>query len=582
MFVRPLVLGMLVLLLSGLLTPAQAQKQQRRFQALADEILATLQEFYPVRATEKGIHTYDHKLTDYSDRSVRRMIRKLDDFEKKLYRFRKAFKDPAQRIDYKLIKSNVDIALLDLKRIRWHKRSPVLYVQEAIDGIYLLMVSEHAPLSERLMSILGRMKQVPGLFATARKNIKKPPPVWIALAKESLESASEFYRQVASELMNRFPERADDILRISTTAREAMNDFAAYLEELEPGPPTAFAIGKDNFDYMLSNAYFLPYDADSLLRIGEALLEKARRAYNEYEHYVEEQRQNGRDSVFVPASFTRQDILDYYAWEVNQVKWYLQHRGIVEIPEDIAPVKIVETPPFLQTMIPGIAYQPAGPFDSVQVGLFYVRPIPKELDRRQLESRYRYVHRRGFKGSVVHEAYPGHHLQMQIAGRHPSPIRKWQDNPMMVEGWALYCEEMMYHAGLYGEEDPAMWLAILGGIRFRAARIVADVKLHTGRFTVEECIDWMNEVLQSESESEREYIARSVRKYTLTPTRWMSYLMGKREIERLRDAALASGRYAESDFYDALLAEGSIPPALMWEALGLEPSAGDHGGEGAR
>ncbi len=126
---------------------------------------------------------------------------------------------------------------------------------------------------------------------------------------------------------------------------------------------------------------------------------------------------------------------------------------------------MVETPEFLRTMIGGIAYQPAGPFDSIQHGYFYVRPLG-DMDKTLLETRYKYVYRRGFKGSVVHEAYPGHHLQLQIAGMNPDPVRKWQMNNMMVEGWALYSEQMMYEQGLYGKEDKAQWQGVLGGIRF--------------------------------------------------------------------------------------------------------------------
>jgi uncharacterized protein (DUF885 family) len=324
----------------------------------------------------------------------------------------------------------------------------------------------------------------------------------------------------------------------------------------------------------LTHEYFLTFDSDSLLTIGETLLQQARDEYDEYEKYVEQYHQNGQDSVFVPASFNKQDVLDYYNWETKQVRLFIESHDIVSIPEDIAPLSVVETPSFLRSMVPGIAYMSPGPFDERQHGYFFVRPIPNDLDRTQREARFRYVNRRGFKGSVVHEAYPGHHLQMQIAGRHASDVRKWQQNMMMLEGWALLCEEMMYQAELYGDEDPAQWLGVLGGIRFRAARIVADVKLHIGEFTYQQCVDWMIDVLNAESESDRAYLRKSVRKYTLTPTVWMSYLMGKREIMRLRDAAKSMGGslFSERVFYDHLLSEGSIPPALMWEALDLTPS----------
>lgn len=558
----------LIALLAG---NAEAAKKKKTFDDLCLDILETIQSFYPVRSTEMGIHAYDHRLADYSSSSVKNMIKKLKRHEKQLYRYKSAGLSDHDRINYLLIKSNVDIALLDLERIKWHKKSPQLYVDEATNGIYFLMLSKHAPLSEKIVPLLSRMRATPGLFTKARRNITKPPPVYIEAALESLESGIQFYREIAAELMNKLPDRANEILEASTQASEAMNSFSTYLSKLTPGPEIGFSIGKDNFDYKLSHEYFLTFDADSLLRIGEKLLAKAQEAYRDYETYVETNNQSSRDSVFVPAVFTKNDVLNYYNWETKQERIFLEQDDFVTIPEEIAPVTVIETPPFLRTMISGIAYQPAGPFDSVQHGYFYVRPIPDDLDRRQLEARFRYVHRRGFKGSVVHEAFPGHHLQLQIAGMNDDPVRKWQFNIMMIEGWALYCEEMAYKAGLYGDEDPAQWLGILGGIRFRAARIVADVKLHTGQFTYDECVDWMIRALDITSDSGKEFIRKEVLRYTFSPTYQMSYLMGKREIMALRLAAEQrdGDLFSLKAFHDSLLVEGSIPPTLMWDIMGL-------------
>ncbi|MCP4684161.1 MAG: DUF885 domain-containing protein [bacterium] len=549
-----------------------AKRNKQTFDKLAGEVLETLQAFYPVLATEKGVHSYDHRLTDYSSKSVKEMIKQLDRYVKELHKYRNMEFDTADRINYQLIRSNVEIAILDLKQIKWHRKLPQVYVDDALHGVYLLMVSGHAPMSERLYSIMARMKAVPALFATARRNVQGPPDIYVEVAQETLESTIEFYRQVSGELAHQFPERADDLLETSTKAREAMHEFSVYLTDIPRGPGTSFSIGRQDFDYKLKHEYFLDFDADSLLRIGESLLAEADSAYREYQEYVENNHQNGKEAVFIPSSFNRQDILDYYQWETDKVREFLERHDIVSVPEDIADLKVIETPPFLRSMVAGIAYHAAGPFDQNQTGYFYVRPIPEDLDSAQLAARYRYVHRRGFKGSVVHEGYPGHHLQTQLAGRHEHPVRKWQSNTMMQEGWALYSEEMIYHAGLFGAEDPARWLAVLGGIRYRAARIIADVKLHTGQFTYAECLDWMTRVLDAETEADKNYHRRIIRKYTMTPTVWMSYLMGKREIERLRDAAIErdGDAFVERDFYDDLLAEGSIPPALMWKIMGLK------------
>lgn len=553
--------------------PVTAAKKKKRPPApnLSEEILTSLQSFSPVTSTEMGIHAYDFRLADYSSKSVKQMISQLKNFQSRLERMRNNQFPIDEWIDYRLLKANVDVALHALDKIQWHRKSPQLYTDEAINGIYFLLLSQHDSMAGKLPAILARMKAVPGLFATARVNIHKPPKVSVDAARSTLESGLEFYRQVAADLMKQFPSRADEILAASTAARESMNEFEEWLAAVEVGGDKSFAIGRENFDYLLSHEHFLSFNADSLLRLGEALLAEADKAYKEYEAYVERNHQNGQDSVFVPKSFRREDIFEYYKWEVNQVKTFIKMNHLVTIPDDIGDVKVVETPPYLRTMISGIAYQPAGPFDAEQVGYFYVRPIPDSLDQAQLDARYRYVHRRGFRGSVVHEAFPGHHMQMQLSTRHAKPVRKWQRNNLMAEGWALYSEELMYKAGLFGAENPPQWLAILGGIRFRAARIVADVRLHTGEWSYEECVDWMIRTLEAETESEEQYIRKEVVRYAHTPTVQMSYLVGKREIQRLKDALQArdGANFSEQQFHDRLLAEGTIPPALMWDILKL-------------
>ena len=188
---------------------------------LGAEILETLQSYYPVRSTQLGIHAYDHRFTDYSSKAVKQVLKKLNDFEKKLYKFKAANLPAHDRINYKLLKSNVDIAILDLKRIKRHNNSPQLYAEEIVNGVYSLILSNHAPLDQRMVSILNRMKAVPGYLTTARKNIKKPPPVLVGAAIEMLESGQRFYKDIAAELSNKFPERADELMRVSTLAREA-------------------------------------------------------------------------------------------------------------------------------------------------------------------------------------------------------------------------------------------------------------------------------------------------------------------------------------------------------------------------
>ncbi len=539
-------------------------KADKNFEKLASEILDNLQKFYPVKASEKGIHKYDYLLTDYSRRSVKKEISKLKKFETRLYKYNKSNLSAENRLGLKLLKSNVDIALQDLSKIKWHRKNPYLYINEAVNSIYFLLISEHAPLGERAQNILARMKTIPDLFVQARDNLKSPPPVYIDLAREMIVTGLGFFNSVRGELSGKFPELADEINNAADRIVQSLNQYDNYLSEITPGDEDSFAIGKNDFDYKLKHEYFLDFDSDSLLKIGEALFKEADSAYRTYKTWLEIN--EPEDSVFVLDCIEKQDILDYYNWELNQVKQFLISEDILTIPEDIGACKIVETPEVFRNIIGGIAYQMPGAFNSDQTGYFYVSPIPEEMDNRDREYYYRRIHKRRFKSSVVHEAYPGHHLQLQMAGRNKSDIRKWQDNIGLIEGWALYCEEMMYQKGLYGNNKRA-FLRVLGGIRFRAARIILDVKLHTGQIGREEAIRWLTDLLGGYDK----YAESEISRYTLNPTYQMSYLMGKRLIlDLLDDYKEKEGEaFSLKEFHDRLLAEGSIPILLIRKHWGF-------------
>jgi len=542
-------------------------KLEENFDKLAEDILENLQAYYPVMATEKGIHDYDYAFTDYSRSAVKSEIAKLKKFETRLYKYQKTNLSGERAVSLKLLKSNVDMALHELNAVKSYENNPYLYLRDVVNGIYLIMISDYPPPDARVFNIIARFKGVPDFLQQGRENLESPPPIFIEMAKEMAVTGIEFYRSVDSSLSEQFPELAQEIHTSATRATEAMYDFALELDEIEPGPPGSFALGRKDFDYKLKHEYFFDFDSDSLLKIGQALFDETKVKYAEYLASLDSTAND--DDIFVIDCIDRQDILDYYQWEVEQTKKFLIDHDIVTVPEDIGPCRVVETPTFLTSIISSIAYQPPGAFNPAQTGYFYVRPVPDSMDQKRREASYKYISRRGFKGSVVHEAYPGHHFQFQIASRIDSDIRKWQENICFIEGWALYCEEMMYHQGLY-RNDPRRYLNILRGILFRAARIIVDVKLHTGQMTPDEAVVWMAEALDTDTT----WLRIEINRYAMTPTIQMAYLTGKIAITELRDALMAreDENFSLKNFHDRLLAEGAVPPRFLWDIWELRPS----------
>ena len=243
--------------------------------------------------------------------------------------------------------------------------------------------------------------------------------------------------------------------------------------------------------------------------------------------------------------------------------WVAAH-GIATVPAWIASLVPVETPEFLRPIIPGLAMEPAAPLDSVQASYMYIPPIPASFDSSERQQYWDYVRTRGRRGGVVHEGFPGHHFQMSVANHHPSLIRRLQFNTPTIEGWALYCEQMVVDQALY-PPDPFPALRWLGGVKFRAARIVVDVSLHTGRMTYDDA--WRFMVARGWPDTA--FMQAEVRRYCMSPGQPMSYLVGKTEIMSLRDEyrRKMGANYTLKDFHDRFLAEGSIPVSLIRRKL---------------
>jgi len=167
------------------------------------------------------------------------------------------------------------------------------------------------------------------------------------------------------------------------------------------------------------------------------------------------------------------------------------------------------------------------------------------------------------ENTVLHEAYPGHHLQLVYAKGVASKIRRCAEAPTLAEGWGLYAEELGHETGYYS--GPEARLLALNWRLHRAARVILDVSLHARRLPFEEAVTFLVERVHLQ----RPQAVASVNSYTLRPTYFMSYLVGMREIMRVREAARArwGAGFTLRRFHEAVLAAGSIPVGLLASAF---------------
>ena len=164
----------------------------------------------------------------------------------------------------------------------------------------------------------------------------------------------------------------------------------------------------------------------------------------------------------------------------------------------------------------------------------------------------------------IHEAYPGHHLQLSAANDHPSLIRVLVDAPEFVEGWAMYCEQMMREEGFdTGVEHRVMMHT---DAIWRACRIILDVKLHRGEISVDDAIDFMVE----QTGFERPNATAEVYRYTYTPDLPAVVPAGQgapAAAARRREARGWARSSRLGAFHDAMLNQGSLPISFQRRLL---------------
>jgi uncharacterized protein (DUF885 family) len=541
------------------------------FTALNEEFVELAFRHDPVAATNVGIHDYDHLLPDDSPEGFAARLAWLRDFEGRLNSSLALDELPtAQRVDFTLLRSWVEWLAADLEQIHDPARNPVRYPETALMGVFLLMARPFAPLEERKEAILERMMAIPDYLANARANLRQVPEVFVTIASEVTATGPAFVDEVVRVLLANFPAEAERIEHGGERARMGFLQYQAFLErDLRNRTGGTFAIGEDRMNFKLARQHMLAMDCVALEAFGREQMESTRALLDAEARRIDSSR-SWREQV-ADARSRHPDPLrlrDAYQAEVERARQFTLEKRLAPIPE--GRLEIIETPVFERPIIPFSTYLAPAPFDVEHVGYFYVTPIDPSRERDEQEQQLHGHCYAALPLIALHETYPGHHLQLLHACRAGSRPRRLAVSSLFSEGWALYCEELMQEQGFF--LDPVTRLFQLRDLMWRACRVVIDAGLHSGRMSFEQAVD----LLVEEAMLERVNAESEVKRYTLTPTQPMSYLVGKKLIIELRDEArrrMGPG-FDLHGFHAALLASGSLPPALIgqeiWARIGAK------------
>ncbi len=532
-------------------------------QKAGQEYLDLLVEVSPEAGTSLGLHKNDAEL---DDRTTAGFDKNVDREEAMLKSLKERFKTPlasaAAKTDLAMLIGVLEVDIRTKRVQRPLQRQPDLYVSP-LNAIFLMTARDYAPAAERARNVVARLEKIPKIIEAAKANLLNPPRVWTEVGVDRASSAKSFLEAQRPFLTASLPgetARVDAALKASENAYE---DYKKYLQkEVLPRSNGRFSAGRELFDFLLKNDYFLEESADDILAMGKRLFAETNTQMTEVAKRIDPKAKGWPEVVarLKGNHPTAEGLLEAYRTEVTRARKFLIQKDAVEFPpgDDL---EVIDTPPFLRSTVTA-AYDQPPPFDATTKGFFFVTPVDKALSKGKQEEMLRESDHGDLVDTAVHEAYPGHHLQLSFARRNPSVVRKALDHAIFSEGWALYAEELMAELGYYTDEERLLqleWTLV------RAARVVIDVGLHVSDMSFDQAV----KMLTDDVHLERQLALSEVKRYTMSPTQPLAYLTGRQMIFKMRERykQREGKQFSLKKFHTDVLMRATVPPSLMAQEI---------------
>jgi uncharacterized protein (DUF885 family) len=539
----------------------------------------------PVSATQIGDHRFDAEIDDISaagraaaigfDREMLTALEAID--ATKLSR--------ENQIDAAILRNQLKYDLWAYETLQPWAWDPQLYGQITGGAIYNLMAREFGPRPDRIKSAVARMEKIPTIYAQMRENLdpKRVPKIHAeTVAKQNAGITSlvdQFIVPHLDELQGADRERADKAI---ASLRSAVAEQQKWLDEtLVPNAAGDFRIGAALYDQKLAFALNSPLTRAEIRQRAESEVTRVRQEMYAIARSVladtkdapplpeqpsPEQQQAGIEAALELAYAdrpARADVVDTAKQSTVEATEFVRQKNLVELPD--SPVQIILMPEFQRGV--SVAYcDSPGPLDK-QLDTFYaVSPIPDDWTEEQTTSFLREYNRRSIHELSIHEAMPGHYLQLFHSNRHPSVLRAVLGSGPFIEGWAVYAEKVMIDAG-YMDNDPLMKLINLKWYLRGLTNAIMDQAIHVDGMTREQAMELMT---RTGFQQEREAAGKWVRAQ-LTSAQLPTYFVGFQEhldLRREMEAKLGD-KFDQRAYHDKVLSFGS-PPVRYARAQMLE------------
>jgi len=558
--------------------PVMAATAGEQFEALGARFLEDWLVRNPVSATYLGDHRFDDRWPDISALAEEHELSWAANLQVDLEGIDAQALGDEQRVDAAILAHQLDSAIFSIEQLRGWETNPLYAAYTVSSGLDGLVSREFAPIEQRMASLQGRLEGLPGFLAQAQARLDVPPAVHTQTA---IDQVTALVGWVDGPLRQDFPEaQRVELDAAADAAEQALRDYQAFLEQdLLPRSSDEFRIGQELWERKLQYSLDTDLTADQVQEHAWALLETTTEqmaveaaAYHG-ELFPDEALPPTEDEASRAALIRKvldriadthadDDTIIAYAQDtLEQATAFVSEYQLVTLPDE--PVQIIVMPEFKRGV--SIAYCDApGPLEEKRETFYAIAPPPQAWPAERRESFYREYNDAMLHELTIHEAMPGHFLQLAHDARFDSPVRAVFSSGTFVEGWALYSEWMMAEHGYGGR---AVSLQRQKMVLRLCLNAIIDHGVHAGTMDHDEALALMTgRGFQEEGEAEGKWTRAQ-----LTSAQLSTYLVGLIEVMALRQAyeAQAGDSFDLQAFNDELLAHGSPPPRHLASLLGL-------------
>ena len=535
---------------------------------------------HPTEATGLGDHRFDDRMDDLSPAALEKSLAHLKQSRALLHQeIDRAKLSADERINFDIFDHDLEGSIWVREQTQPFATNPRAYNEYISDSVFLILTQSRLPKETNVANAIARMKHIPAVVAAAQLNLKHPPRAVLETAIKQNKGSIGFYESEIFEFIGaspQLPALKAEAARVVLVLKE----YQQWLEkDLLPRATDDWRLGKKKFAKKLEYTLNAGMTADQVLRDAEAEFARvnndlyviARQLWHRYfpEAPLPPADAAGRRTTVakVIAAVSKEhgkpeEIVADTRATVDRIKAFIRERNILRLPEPDR-CQIIEMPEFQRGN--SLAYlNGAPPLDPEAPSFYAMSPPAKDWDAKRTQSLLEEYNRHLLQILTIHEAYPGHYVQLEYSSRTPSFLRRVLQSGVMIEGWAVYTEQMMLDQG-YGNGDLALRLNQLKFYLRAVCNTILDNKLHTQNMTDAEAMRLMVEgAFQSQEEASLKLVRAKQ-----TSTQLSTYFVGRMAHVRLREQMQRElgDQFNLARYHEALLSQGSVPMKYLPELV---------------